>query len=247
MTGLSGRVSTRARAPSPRPICVNHTPLGQGAQMSLEAPEVVRSRRGGPVGVYLAVVSFFDSVTVPPRPERQGSFAQPEWAGPPRGVIPAYSSQRAILVRTDKVILTVGRFACYPNGIQFSLAVRFDAASDDFDGPPWELHHPRHADPSDDRFLRLGVLLADGSKWVNFDPRRHFRDTPPPPPVVWSMGGGGGEGRWEMDQWLWPLPPEGPLTFFAAWPAHGIAETSAEIDGSELRQRAAQAEVVWGS
>jgi hypothetical protein len=195
-------------------------------------------------GVYLSVVSFFDSYPAPPRPEPHNPFAQPEWGAPPRGVIPAYSPQRAILAKTERVILTVGRFACYPNGILFALGAWFDPRNHDFDGPPWELHFPRHADPSADEFLRLGVLLADGSRWANYDWSPHS-EMPPRSPVVNGQGGGGGDGHWEMDQWMWPLPPEGPVTFFAAWPAYGVAETSAEVDGTELRARAGDAEVVW--
>lgn len=47
-----------------------------------------------------------------------------------------------------------------------------------------------------------------------------------------------------MDQWMFPLPPEGPIEFFVAWPAEGISEQSTSIDGSELRARAAESEVI---
>lgn len=48
-----------------------------------------------------------------------------------------------------------------------------------------------------------------------------------------------------MNQWLWPLSPEGPLTFIAERPAYGVAETSYTVDAGELRNSAERAEVLW--
>jgi hypothetical protein len=44
---------------------------------------------------------------------------------------------------------------------------------------------------------------------------------------------------------MWPLPPAGPLTVVSEWPAHDIPETRVVIDATELRDRAAEAEVIW--
>ena len=54
-----------------------------------------------------------------------------------------------------------------------------------------------------------------------------------------------GADSWEMEYWMWPLPTDGPLTFVADWPALGIHESSASVDGSALRQAATEAETVW--
>ena len=48
-----------------------------------------------------------------------------------------------------------------------------------------------------------------------------------------------------MNQWSWPLPPDGPLTFIAEWPALGVGETVVAVDAGELRHAALRAEVVW--
>jgi hypothetical protein len=48
-----------------------------------------------------------------------------------------------------------------------------------------------------------------------------------------------------MNQWLWALPPEGPLTFFAQWPAFDVDETSVVVDAGELRHAAEHCEVLW--
>ena len=44
---------------------------------------------------------------------------------------------------------------------------------------------------------------------------------------------------------MWPLPPVGPLTLVAEWPAYGVAEARAAVDATELRARAAEAETIW--
>ncbi len=45
--------------------------------------------------------------------------------------------------------------------------------------------------------------------------------------------------------WLWPLPPPGPLTFVCAWPAEGVEETHAQIDGAEILAASARAVELW--
>jgi hypothetical protein len=44
-----------------------------------------------------------------------------------------------------------------------------------------------------------------------------------------------------MRYWVWPLPPPGPLTFVVEWPAHGIAESRAELDTQPILDAAARA------
>lgn len=42
-----------------------------------------------------------------------------------------------------------------------------------------------------------------------------------------------------------PLPPDGPVTFVAAWLLYGVAETRVELDGSAIRAAAARAVILW--
>jgi hypothetical protein len=48
-----------------------------------------------------------------------------------------------------------------------------------------------------------------------------------------------------MNQWLWPLPPVGPLTFVAEWPKYGVRESHAAVDGGRIRAAASQAQNLW--
>jgi len=59
-------------------------------------------------------------------------------------------------------------------------------------------------------------------------------------------GGGGPYGQVQFDMWLWPLPPPGRLRVVCEWPAYDIAETSVELDATELVGDAARAQPVWG-
>ena len=87
------------------------------------------------------------------------------------------------------------------------------------------------ADPLPDEFLRFGVQFADGRKATSLDrPPYDPQSQEPGPPVLNQHGGGGGGSAWDIEYWVWPLPPAGPFAFVCAWPARGIAESRAEID-----------------
>jgi len=48
-----------------------------------------------------------------------------------------------------------------------------------------------------------------------------------------------------MNHWLWPMPPDGPLTFVAEWPKYAITETRAAVDGTRIRAAAERATNLW--
>ena len=100
-------------------------------------------------------------------------------------------------------------------------------------------------DELSDDFLRLGVVYADGSSWSNDDAVFPSDDQPPASPFLMSRGGGGGGDSDATNQWLWPLPPEGPLTFVAEWPRFAVPESTASVDAGELRRAAELAQDLW--
>lgn len=194
-------------------------------------------------------MGFFDTpLQTPAPPEPQKPVSQPSWFGPPRGVIPGYSSQQAVIFRTGSAILIAGQFLVYPAGAEFTLSLWLPPETEEWFDCPWELHH-RHrrgrSGPAPEELLRFGILYPDGSKWTNLNWNFPSPVEEPAGPVVIGRGGGGGGDSWKMEYWLWPLPTEGPLTFVAEWPALGIEECSASLDSNGLRQAAAEAEVVW--
>jgi hypothetical protein len=58
-------------------------------------------------------------------------------------------------------------------------------------------------------------------------------------------GGGGGGASWHQTNWVWPLPPPGPLAFVCEWPAAGIALTRTEIDAQLVLEAAERAQVIF--
>jgi hypothetical protein len=59
------------------------------------------------------------------------------------------------------------------------------------------------------------------------------------------MSGGGGGGRWEHRNWLWPIPPPGPVAFVCEWPALQIPLTRTTLDAEVIRDAARRAVVLW--
>lgn len=190
-------------------------------------------------------MGFFSSFDYQPEPawrERE----QPVWMGPPKGVVPATSEQRAVVFHTSTAFLQVTRFDVYPTGVEFVQDLYVEPGSGATD--PWDLYHQQagQQDPKllPGEYLRFGVELANGNRWSNIPSPNQFPGREPTF-VVLNRGGGGGDGYWQMQWWLWPLPPPGPLTFFAEWPSQAIPECSATVDAAELHARAEDARALW--
>jgi hypothetical protein len=97
-----------------------------------------------------------------------------------------------------------------------------------------------------DELLRFGVQFADGRKATNLDrPPYDLEARAPDRPVLDQHGGGGGGSAWDMEHWVWPLPPAGPFAFVCEWPSRGIAESRAEIDARLILEAAGRAVTLW--
>jgi hypothetical protein len=105
---------------------------------------------------------------------------------------------------------------------------------------PW-LGPPLNALPG----IAPGVQFADDRKATNLDRPAHDPDHEPDHPVLHPHGGGGGGSAWDMEHWVWPLPPTGPFTFVYEWPARAIAESRAEIDAGSILEAAGRAVTLW--
>jgi hypothetical protein len=174
-------------------------------------------------------MSFFeqDPPPVPDEPEPR----QPEWAAPPENVAGATVPFDLVLANTGAVAVVVGGMTAYPNGITFTVRVlRREPGPDDLF---LRLHHPGPGG------LRLGVELADGSRVL-----AERGGDPGEGPMLTSRGGGGGGLAYEIEYWLWPLPPDGPLRFACAWPDEGVEETTAELE-APIREAAGRAVELW--
>lgn len=174
-------------------------------------------------------MSFFDSPAPPPPTPPQPRW--PEWIKAPDGWLGGFVPVRLVLARTADLVITLGPFEAFPTGIRCALKVRSRESIYAFKALEG---------------MQLGVAFPDGSRWQGvFGDWRTPVETPPPAPNVTPMGGGGSENDSQVELWLWPLPPAGPVTFALSWPARGIAETTAEIDGAVVRATAAEAQQLW--
>jgi hypothetical protein len=185
-------------------------------------------------------MGFFEAFDPPEPPREPVEYRQPPWVGPPPNVRPASVAFDAVLAQTPELAAWVSGGAASPQGLAFSLVVvsrRRPVADDD---PLW----PR---PGRDATVRFGVGFADG--------RRATMDAPPwrqvtegdraPEIVLMGRGGHGSMRGWAREVWLWPLPPEGPVTFAFAWPSEGIEEVTVEVDSAPIRAAAARAVQLW--
>lgn len=167
-------------------------------------------------------------------------------------MIGGYVADRVVLIRSAEAALVLDGFRCFPTGVSFDqqLWIRTDPSDHERWGPPWEGGHPgRPFGGGREPALRIGVAFSDGSSWSNLDAvGRPDPFTAPSSPLIWYQGGGGGGGgaiqHWRFGAWLWPLPPPGPVRFFASWPELGVDEVTAEISGDVLRDAVERAETV---
>ena len=191
-------------------------------------------------------MSFFDSIPPPPPREPVWEHRRP-WERSD-AVIPGSVPAEVMLIRTEQVAVAIGSVRAYPNGFEFTLHTRLRHEDETGLGG---------ADPLDRRglwrgrrdpgeVLRLGVMYADGRRTATTAGHPFVDDDADDGRLVLHQDGGGGNTRrWDGDFWVYPLPPEGPVTFVASWPKHGVAETRAELDGAAIRAAARRAVTLW--
>lgn len=189
-------------------------------------------------------MSFFSSIPQPPPPE---PIRQPQLAWmQPDAVIPASVPGELLLIRTDQVAVSIGNLCAYPNGFEFTAHVRMrgqDHRDLGWHDPFGRFGPPGPQQSSSEDFLRLGLLYADGRRgattggpWGPDDPQGL---------ILLPGGAGGSATRWDGKFWVHPLPPQGPMTFVAAWPKYAVAETHAQLDGSAIRAASGRAITLW--
>lgn len=172
---------------------------------------------------------------------------RPSWEQP-LFVLPATVAVDLLVIHTDQVAVTIGPIRTYPTGFEFTIdahlrrGVDLRRLIDTGTGP-----HP----PAPDRgpqALRMNLEYADGRRGDSAAPWPNPDDDVESDRLV--MAGGGADGsqyNWHSRYWVHPLPSSGPVRFHIAWPAHDIAETHVEIDGSLIREAATRAITLWPS
>jgi len=193
-------------------------------------------------------MGFFERLALPPDPEPEPDpRPKPAWVKP-ENVLPGSLAVDLMLAHTDNAAVAVTELRAYPTGFTFTLSAVL--RHDDRSGLIFDLMNGPRARRDrvtiSDEFLRLGVQFADGTTASNLGMRYPPLDeaTPEPPVFITDSGHGGGQ-RYDMGYWVWPLPPPGLITFFCAWPAAGIPESSATIEAAAIHDAAGRAVVLW--
>jgi hypothetical protein len=200
-------------------------------------------------------VEFFDAFPGAggPRPPR-GRRGKPTYE------VPSSAPGDAVLIRTDEAVVWIGAVRAYSNGFEFTLralreeplgasplVVRPFPPADPFTtADPFTAADP-FAPADREGALRVGLRYADGrqaatQRWIRLPPPVFSRRAADPQAILLAELQGGGDAlTWDADFWVSPLPPAGPVLFYASWPDAGAAEQRAEFDGTAIRTAAARA------
>jgi hypothetical protein len=195
-------------------------------------------------------MSFFEPP--PPPPTMAPAEHRPPWLAPPVNVLPGVVPVELLIARTEDTAVAVTGIRAYPTGFAFTVSIRLrrPLQQEQTHSGPGILAMLDYLQPSGqvgEAFLRFGVRFADGRKATNLHgidlPRGRRR--PKPPVLTEAGGGGGGERDWDSHQWLWGVPPPGPLAFACEWPVRQIAESQMEIDAQLVLDAAERAVTLW--
>ena len=201
---------------------------------------------------------FFSDLADAHRSDEAEEPPQPVWMGRPEDMIPGVVPVELVIGRSETTAVLLTGVRAYPTGLAMTLGVRVrgplrrrDLHSEVFDGP---YDHDMDRDWQKRR-LKWGFELADGRRATNVDPwpepPEHSHSAgdwagwTPDRPVLQGGGGGGGSRSVDRDQWLWPLPPAGPLSVVCQWLEQGIETTVHRLDAEPLVAAAGRARPVW--
>ena len=198
-------------------------------------------------------MDFFESLPEPPPPpEPPPAPPRPVWMKPV-AALPAVMAENAVIVRDERLAISIGGLSAYPNGFELSIHIRVRSDENLIDpfGHRRRRDYVRNSGSSQvydpEQNLRIGILFADGRRAASNQNRHLPLDSEPDPDtLVMLPGHGGGSGTsWDMTHWIYPLPPPGPLTIVISWLAQDITEIRHELDGSKIRAAAEQAIQLW--
>jgi hypothetical protein len=189
-------------------------------------------------------MGFFDNDEIeqpePGPPDRLYAPSGPGWTGSPEQYyLPAVLPWTRELARGENAVITLRGVLVWPDSCTLELVSFLRRFS-------WGSVAGTRVAMVPQTF-RFGVLFADGRRATHSG----WRHQPLVPgrvgdgPVLQQRGGSGGQFHQQVGLQLWPLPPDGPLTLVVDWPEQGIAETRTELDGTELRAKAADAMEIW--
>jgi hypothetical protein len=158
-----------------------------------------------------------------------------------------------MIASQPRLVIAVTDCVAYSNGFTLGIAVR---SKDEIE--PSAMGFPYSRERDEEAGIQIGLRFSDGrdSHDSGTGPSRELmeywrewsegRDPPEPPgPVIGQMGGGGGGKRWDFNYFIWPLPPDGPVTITCKWPARGLQTAGKELNGTAIRAAGLMSHSVW--
>ncbi|MEV0004697.1 hypothetical protein AB0H28_20785 [Micromonospora sp. NPDC050980] len=189
---------------------------------------------------------------------RSGSTGEPltpeqvrQWhrrMAPPENELPAGVGVTVLLGRTDDVAVGLTQVEAFSTGFRFTLAVRLRQARSDLAGGRLFMLVNSGVE------VPLAERLLPGLEYPGGRRASTVQKTPTLDPaaatdsrqlVLVQQGGSGDERSVDQTYWVSPLPPAEPVTVVIAWPAFGIPESTATLDGAAINAAAERSRLLW--
>ena len=158
-----------------------------------------------------------------------------------------------VLASQPRLLIAVTDCVAYSNGFTFGLAVR---SKDDI--PPEAMGLGPHSEHGDDEGIQITIRFSNArdSRAAGLGPNRAVMDyyqewsegkdpSEPVGPIIGQQSGGGGGHRWDFNYFIWPLPPDGPVTITCTWPGRGLQTAGKALDGTAIRAAGLKSRSVW--
>lgn len=160
---------------------------------------------------------------------------------------------RTVVARQPSLVIALTECVAYSNGFTLGIAIR---SKTDLDHRLLGFRPPGDEDQAGSLEMRVG--FADGREAtasgygpspaiMSYYQAWHEGREPEVPagPIIAQGSGGGGGKQWDFHYWVWPLPPDGPLTISCEWRAGGVALSSTEVDGGAIRRAGSNSKSLW--
>ncbi|WJK40094.1 hypothetical protein O7608_27330 [Solwaraspora sp. WMMA2056] len=165
----------------------------------------------------------------------------PPWLARPVAVLGGVVAGQLLLARSDRAAVILTSLLAYPTGFEFEISAILRVADPDGHAGP-----PRPRTPVEGvGGLQVMVRFADGTSLSSLHRDPPPADLEPNGPLLVPVVASSDQQRHDARFWVWPLPPEGPVTVECAWPARDVAHSRVEVSGALIRQAAAGAVELW--
>ncbi|WFE24333.1 hypothetical protein O7621_14300 [Solwaraspora sp. WMMD937] len=179
------------------------------------------------------------------------SDASRPWLARPVAALGGVVAGQLLLARSDQAAVILTSVLAYPTGFEFDISAILRApepatATDLARPPAGASGPPRPRTPVDGvGGLQVMVRFADGTVLSSLHRSTSRADREPAGPLLSPVAASTDQQRHDARFWVWPLPPDGPVTVECAWPARDIPHSRVEVSGELIRQAAAGAVELW--